>query len=800
MIKLSSIICLMKNLSKARTLEFLKTLNLPFIIPDLLYFTTHDFKSNPSLIILKINNYFSNKKIIIRSSALDEDRLDSSGAGKYDSVLNIDSNDLAAIKSAIQKVISSYGSENLLHEVIVQEMISDVSMSGVLFTHDLNVGSPYYVINYDDVSGLTDTVTSGYSEYSNRTLYVYRDAIHLLHSARFRTLLNAVKDLEDALNSNYLDIEFALSHDLKLYLFQARSISTRISWDEASLAAFDAGLTNVKNQVSKLMTPKQGVLGDKTILGQMPDWNPAEMIGRAPRKLSFSLYKKLITDGAWLDGRAKMGYSSPAERSLMVSLAGQPYIDTRLSFNSFLPKKLPLEIGEKLINYWVETLRLNPTQHDKIEFNIAITAYDFDLDSKLEKIDDLILGKDEKSIVKDIYKAHFKEYILDKNHSALLEPLKDIEILRMRCSLYSKDVQIGNIESLKAMIEDCVRYGTVPFAILARHGFISKLLLNSLITKGILSDQDATNILNDTPTVATELVRDIGQLKNQVISRDDFMLKYGHLRPGTYDIQSKCYDQSDDLFKGGGSFKISESHANPTLNEEQVNQINSLLNQEGFDNWQCNDLMNYIKESIVAREYSKFIFTKCVSQMLELLASFGKWNVVSRDQLAHIPIEAFLECPNKENPIFEKIICDLKMLAEINSIEYGISSAIRLPQLISEEDDVLIVPFQVNVPNFITTKKIISNSLFLSGEIMSLDIENKIILIESADPGYDWIFAHKIAGLVTKFGGANSHMAIRCAEFSIPAAIGCGEQRFDILLKSKKILIDCASGFIKGIE
>ena len=32
--------------------------------------------------------------------------------------------------------------------------------------------------------------------------------------------------------------------------------------------------------------------------------------------------------------------------------------------------------------------------------------------------------------------------------------------------------------------------------------------------------------------------------------------------------------------------------------------------------------------------------------------------------------------------------------------------------------------------------------------------------------------------LITKYGGANSHMAIRCSELNIPAAIGVGEKNF----------------------
>ena len=52
------------------------------------------------------------------------------------------------------------------------------------------------------------------------------------------------------------------------------------------------------------------------------------------------------------------------------------------------------------------------------------------------------------------------------------------------------------------------------------------------------------------------------------------------------------------------------------------------------------------------------------------------------------------------------------------------------------------------------------------------------MLIPSADPGYDWIFAQGIAGFVTMFGGVNSHMAIRAAELNVPAVIGAGEAYF----------------------
>ena len=74
------------------------------------------------------------------------------------------------------------------------------------------------------------------------------------------------------------------------------------------------------------------------------------------------------------------------------------------------------------------------------------------------------------------------------------------------------------------------------------------------------------------------------------------------------------------------------------------------------------------------------------------------------------------------------------------------------------------------------------------------------MLVENADPGFDWIFSQQIGGLVTKYGGANSHMAIRCAEFGIPAAIGCGEQRFELFMSANQILLDCAAGLINPLH
>ena len=73
-------------------------------------------------------------------------------------------------------------------------------------------------------------------------------------------------------------------------------------------------------------------------------------------------------------------------------------------------------------------------------------------------------------------------------------------------------------------------------------------------------------------------------------------------------------------------------------------------------------------------------------------------------------------------------------------------------------------------------------------------------MIENADPGYDFIFNKKISGLITKYGGANSHMSIRCMEENLPACIGVGESQFNILKNSRTIELNCHQKIINIIS
>ena len=785
--------------SKAESLLNIKELSSKFNVPKLLTFSVSELTNEQDTCFEKIQSYFGSLPVAIRSSAGDEDGKDSSSAGLYESVLDVPSDDKEQVLSAIAEVITSYEkirpckSED---RVIVQEMINNPSCSGVVFTHELNTGAPYYVINYDDVSGLTNTVTSGGGEYANRTLYVHRGALDSIRSERFKILLNAVAELEVIMNNKFLDIEFAIDNDLTPHLFQVRSITTLPNWNRNLTNKIDLHLDGIKSFVSNKFKPVESVHGKTTVFSQMSDWNPAEIIGRVPRALSLSMYKRLITDSVWSRARAQMGYAAPTGHPLMVSLAGQPFIDTRLSFQSFLPAGLPSDIAEKLVNSWVDHLQSQPELHDKVEFDVAVTSYTFNFDELAERLISNALSPQEAQTFKDLLHAQTVELVQGKGVGSIeyaMQLTNKLEQIQQGAKSDCDDVSY-----LLQQIDNCKEFGTLPFSMLARHGFIAKSLLVSLQESNILTAEEVDNFQASIVTVASELVEDMHQMELGTLSLNDILVRYGHLRPGTYDILSLRYDQMEDFGKEVAGKRHKKALAEFELSSDKKLKIDQLLKEHKFEDVSCDDLFEYFRQAIVGREFGKFVFTKTLSTMLEIIANFGEKHGLSREEMSHVPIDAITNIAS--NSIETSVEEYLREHSNMNNEKYSFSRAIRLPQVLFDVEGIDVIPFQVSQPNFITKDKTTATKVAITSHEYSNTLDGRIVLIENADPGFDWIFLQNIAGLVTKFGGANSHMAIRCAEFGIPAAIGCGEQRFESLLKAKVIELDAGAGLVQPLH
>ena len=100
-----------------------------------------------------------------------------------------------------------------------------------------------------------------------------------------------------------------------------------------------------------------------------------------------------------------------------------------------------------------------------------------------------ILNKKDRTSFKNQTIEQFNK-IIAKDHLGSIDfNLKQINLLK------EKQKKYNNITDIKTLINDCKKYGTVPFSILARHAFISKSILNSLYNLKIISNKDISNFI-----------------------------------------------------------------------------------------------------------------------------------------------------------------------------------------------------------------------------------------------------------------------------------------------------------------
>lgn len=468
----------MKNsfFDKATTLQKLKTKSA--IIPKILSFKVSDYLKNKNTYLDQIKKKF--KKVAIRSSNFFEDSKNSSGAGKFLSILNIDANNKIAIDFHINQVIDSYiNYKHKKNRILIQEMVKDIVISGVATSCVKEDLSPYYVINISKSSDST-IITSG-KDTNNETYYVYENCKIKLPKNLLK-IKKLIDNLRIKFKEDLLDIEFIINKKGKIFLLQVRKLIIKNSEDHYKKDKFFyKHLNKLNKKIKKIKKRNYFLLGKTTFFGVMPDWNPAEIIGRRPTPLALSLYRELITDNIWALQRKDYGYRNLENSSLLSSFFGMPYIDTRLDFNSWIPNKLNNNLSEKLVNFYLDKLKKNPHFHDKIEFKIALTCFTFSTNKRLKELPNKIFTKNDKKKIfhslKNINTIAYKE--LDKAK----KKLKELETRIQKIS----NLKIYNLDKIYWLIEDCKKFGTLTFAGMARCGFIAVEFINSFVEQNVIN-------------------------------------------------------------------------------------------------------------------------------------------------------------------------------------------------------------------------------------------------------------------------------------------------------------------------
>ena len=475
--------------TKANTLKFLQNKLSKSKIEPLFDFTVLEWKQNSNNIVNSIFKKFINQKIIIRSSAKGEDSFDNSQAGSYLSILNINSNKKSEIKNSINSVNQSYLKKNnleLKNQIFVQKQSVNIKISGVIFTKAGNMGLPYYLVNYD-LGSSTTSVTSGKE---TKTLVIFRKKTLNGLPKYWKNLVKAIREIELIVKSEELDIEFGINENDQIIIFQVRPITfienTPMFNSEKLI---NQKIVKSKNKFSNIKFPKN-TIGKKTIFSDMADWNPSEIIGNNPNLLDYSLYNFLIMNEIWHKSRSELGYQNLDSYPLMATFGNKPYVDLRASFNSLLPNNLELKIKKKLMNYYFKKLEKKPFLHDKVEFDILFTCYDLNIDSRLNELHDYDFTSDEIIFLKQELLFLTNKIIKSFSKTSQKCDISINKLIKNRKNILSKSNNNENYHTLlsisKELLDDCKKFGTLPFAIMARISFIANIIFRSLSDFGYI--------------------------------------------------------------------------------------------------------------------------------------------------------------------------------------------------------------------------------------------------------------------------------------------------------------------------
>ncbi len=741
-------------------------------MPKFIVFDVSTFEKDAEIIFNEVKKQFGKNKVAIRSSSVREDN-NFSNAGKFHSELNVKV-EKKNIFLATKKVINSYDPRIRNKEkFIIQRMITDSKMTGVVFTRDQNNGSPFITINFS-LGKKTDLITSGKQ---NGYIFRYLNTFEpKSNKYNFNKIHKFICKLKSTLKLNNLDIEFAISKSGKINLLQVRKLNCkRLLCETKVISSYKL----LEKKLNKTLNDNSFLHGKFTIYSTMTDWNPAEIIGIKPNPLSYSLYSELITDYIWSKSRANFNYCDLGETPLMFNFLGTPYIDLRADFNSFVPNNLNESLKKKLVTHYLTEFKKKPGFYfDKVESELIISNLDFSIKKKIGKLKNFNkkeiyvllegLGKITNTSFEILYESILKYEKLD--------------ILLKRIKL-SKSYSINKIYNY---INICKNFGTLPFANIARCAFISMNFLNSMVEAKIISSLEKKIFLNSFQTITSEMLY---QLEGH--SKKGFLKKFGHLRPSTYDINSANYRDNYELYFGVKKISLIQkkseifkfSHKQEMLIEKRLKELNLSIGYEEF--------INFIKESIIHREKSKFYFTKAIELIFTEIKKIGKRFDISENDLCFIDIKLLKNFYN--NLTLREVKKTLKENIRNNKNNYVFNKHLSLPNNLIKESDIYSIFETDQKPTFVTNQKVSAEIFILSNININKKLDGKIICMEKADPGFDFIFTKKIKGLITEYGGPNSHMCIRCSELDIPAAVGVGKGLFEKIKQSKNVFLDCSN-------
>jgi hypothetical protein len=736
-------------------------------VPDSILLTSEQWLSARGQALGAVQGHFGPCTLAVRSDAHDEDGVALTRAGAYATRLDVDLRDTSALAAAIDAVFEGYGGNARENRVLLQPMVADVRACYVAATHTLDELAPYYALSFTH-GARSDAVTRG--DRAVHTWYIARDGVDSVRDADANCVLHALQELESIFGVP-LECEIVLS-GAEAILLQVRRIVVPAG---RTVARGDPTLPRRMRAAAAALVRERAsdaLLGELRLYGQMPDWNPAELLGAHPRPLALSLFRALIARRAWCEARAALGYRAFPARDLLLDIAGRPFVDVRLSFNSFLPAGIAAGLGARLVDAWSQRLAAQPELHDKVEFAVATTCVDFNFGARCAEQ------------LEPRERAAYQALLLAPTQACLDARRLDkarAQLATLNAAATPKPDSEAALRSALVSAEAAAPY----FAGVARQAFAADALLRSAVTRGALKPARFDQLRASLATARGALLQDWPQDGSDASARTCWLERYGHLRPGTFEISVPSYADRAAALWAVRAPRACGAVQEFTLDSHESYALDALCAETalGVD---ARALVAFHRASAGAREFGKFVLSRCVSQLLDAFATRGCALGVPRQRLTWLTLDALLALVSGTSPPSEALA-----IAQDAEHRYERERLLKLPPLIAAGDELALIRLGPGMPNFLGRGVV-------QGAVATIDAhtlpgtlrDQQVVVIERADPGFDWIFAHAPLALVTAYGGPNSHMAIRCAETGCRAVLGCGPERYAQVARAPALRID----------
>jgi phosphohistidine swiveling domain-containing protein len=742
---------------KSATLDWLSTRVRASRIPAGIRIDWSEWRARRTHGLERIRAALASPLVVARSDRADEDDAAESRAGRYRSCLDVRLDDTAALAAAVDAVFASYGRTRADDGVLIQEQIAPVRAAIVASTHGLPDGAPYYALSVSH-GARSDAVTRGDGDVE--TWYVARDRTSGASLPEpVRACLDALIELETLAALVPCEGEIVLEQTGLPWVVQLRRLPIAVG-DERAVAA-------LRRRTEADIVAER----DVPLLGMMPDWNPAELLGEHPRPLALDIFDRVIARRAWRLGRSALGYSRRNPSPLLRVHAGRPYVDVAASFRSLLPAALDDKLGERLVAAWIARLEAEPALHDKVEFDVAMSAVVCRFDATFDTRHGGLFTKSERNAL--------RKALLPITRRAL-----DASLTLRLGARFATPSSPPAIEPLaiRQYLGAIERGIAAAFATAARQAFVAEALLRAAVDAGALTASRLLAIKRTVETIATEFHAAWSAGGGD---RSALMQRFGRQRAGTFEL---CAPTLTDVAASLADADATSPPADApsfSLDPAEIADLSQALDECGLA-LAPEALVAQYARAVRARELGKFALADRVSAVLEALACLAQQRGIGREEAGWLSLDALL-APHADGATLSE---QAHAARELHALE----SQLRMPLLIGRAS-LDVVAFLPGRPNFLGHGRAHGRPVVADAHSRPEHVPlHAMLAIASADPGFEWMFLHRPAAIVTAYGGPNSHIAIRCVELGIPALLGVGPEAFRRIASAARLMIDFDTG------